>query len=68
MKKFVVKPGMCFVCSDNQIKKEQWRKVYTYRVIKKCGSKFLVSFYDGIMYGSDLFYKWELENMKLISQ
>lgn len=67
MKKFTIKPGMKFVASDKQIQEMSYFKDYSYTVVKKCGSRFPVRFFNGIGCGEDLFYKYELENMKLIN-
>ena len=60
MKTITIKPGMKF--EYNTIK-YPWLKGCFVRVIKKHGSMFKCTTFDGVFYGEDLFYKWELETM-----
>ena len=66
MKTITVKPGMRFVCSDDQLKNRPYLKDYSYTVIKKHGRGFIVRFFNGIGCGEDFFEKYELERMKLV--
>jgi len=60
--KFTVKPGMTFLYN---VEKYPYLKDSNVKVISKHGNMFKCLIFDGVMYGEDLFYKFELETMIL---